>query len=109
MLQPTFSCIDLCAMNDDNDTGDDDDYTGNNDAKLAFVPTDGSQCPCDQPFDLQWPLSHMITASNVLQYWPLCHDYSYYTITVVRMPSRPTIAKIGLHAIIHNDQWAMPS
>ena len=41
-------------MNDDNDTGNDDDYTGDNDnnddddtgdkdAKLAFVPTDGSR------------------------------------------------------------------
>ncbi len=45
-LRPTFSCIGLCAMNDDNDTDNDDDYTGDNDAKLAFVPTDGLRCPC---------------------------------------------------------------
>ena len=59
----------LCAMNNDDDTGDDDDYTGNNDnddsddtgnddAKLAFVPTNGLRCPCDQPFDLNWPPCH---------------------------------------------------
>ena len=60
----------LFAMNDDDDTGDDDDdYTGDNDnnddddtgnkdAKIAFVPTDGLQCPCNQPFNLNWPLCH---------------------------------------------------
>ena len=48
-------------------------------------------------------LCHMITARNVLQYWPLCHDYSYDMIKVVCMPLRPTFVETGLCAMEDDD------
>jgi hypothetical protein len=37
----------------------------------------------------------MITARNVLQYWPLCHDYSYDMIKVVCMPRDQPLLKLA--------------